>query len=103
MGTEPTEQDSPQFALVPVEMTHLGYHLVGGGGYWMMLCCGLKSAGVLVWELLGRGFDASQGQTLPVISLGLAGRNSKVIHSCSLPMLDLEAHGKRRTVSARPG
>lgn len=32
MGTEPTEQDSPQFALVPVEMTHLGYHLVGGGG-----------------------------------------------------------------------
>lgn len=40
-GTEPTEQDSPQWALVSVEMTHWGYHLVGH--YWVMLCCGLKS------------------------------------------------------------
>lgn len=67
---------------------------------WAVFCCGLKLVwGMLVLGHLGRISHASLGQLLPVISLGLPGRNYKAICRWSLSLLTLQAHGRGHIVN----
>lgn len=55
--------------------------------------------GVLCVEPLGRGSSEGHGQPLLVPGLGMLGKTYKVICTCLLPVLDLEALERGYTVN----